>query len=230
MDEAVCGRSLPRRRFAPYQTNGSAYTWSRELVESGEAILIKLFRGRSTLVGHALWPALAELSPVRPEARSVSGQFSAAACHIWGFLRDEGAMTTSELQRALPSRTPLLPTSLKKGIEELEKKLVIYPQLRNGASDSGIARWELVRRGLAGAATSADNCNSLGPAGVLEAALHAAFVVDPGEAGRWFPKCITDTRTRISALLNSAKLCQVNKGGLSLVAWRELAEKIPSAA
>jgi hypothetical protein len=228
LDEAMSGHLMPGVRIDAGGTSATIESWSRELVESGEAVLLKLFRNRLTLIGRALWPALVGLSARGPDTLP-DGEVSAAARHIGSFLLMEGPMSTSELKQRLPQRLPLLPTSVVKGLAELESKLIIYPQIAVDCRGKRVARWELLRRGLVRLEHDTVSRPSA-VATLLEAAVRAAGVVDLCESGRWFRCSNAESQAAISMLIESGKLCRVSERNTSIAAWRELAEKVPSAA
>jgi hypothetical protein len=232
LDEAISGQLapqlVPRIRIGAGGASATIESWSRELVESGEAALLSLFRNRPTLVGRALWPALVGLSARVPDAL-LDGEVSAAARHIGSFLLMEGPMSTSDLKQRLPQRLPLLPTSVVKGLAELESKLIIYPQIAVDCRGKPVTKWELLRRGLARPEHDTAS-RTAAVASFLEATVCAAGVVDLCESGRWFRDFNAESQAAISVLIESGKLCRVGEQNASIVAWRELAEKVPSAA
>ncbi len=165
-------------------------------MESGELLLVKLFRLRATFVARPLWSSIAELSPPGPWALSKVGELSTAAKHIASFLLQHGPANTLELQQALLRQFPILPASLKKGLRELEERLIVYP-LRVGDDSVGrdVHTWELLTQRLARggcepppqATAEIPQDGTRAVAGLLQAALQAAHVVDATEADRWFP-------------------------------------------
>ncbi len=230
--EVIGGELLARVALAPPAAMGRVNAWAKSLVASGQFGLVKLFRGRETLVARPLWPAVAELAPSDPEDLWYAGKVSTAARHIAAFLREDGPTDTLDLLRLVPARFPILPRSLKEGLRELEEKLIIYPQ-RLGERQIGTAfhTWELLHRGLAmREATSTSQATRRAFTCLVEATVRAAGIVDAGEAGRWFPRSKRKVNDAFVTLVEAGKIRGVDEGNSTRFAWPGLVEKPLSVA
>lgn len=229
LHEAVGGELVPRMALVSSSAIGKSWVWTKTLVASGEFVLVKLFRRRATFVARPLWPALASLSPQDLEKTWHAGELSTAARQIAHFLRERGPQNTLELQESLPHRFPILPGSLKKGLEELQEKLVIYPQ-RVGDHHDGkdINTWELLPRGLA--INPPDARREAVQESVMflvEAAVRAAGVVDARESSRWFPAWKHETREALSTLLVQGRVRPASESAPNQLAWAALLQRTP---
>lgn len=228
--EVIGGELLARVALAPPAAIGRVDAWAKSLVESGEFVLVKLFRGRETLVARPLWPALAELAPSDPEDLWYAGKVSTAARHIAAFLLEKGPTNTLDLLRLVPARFPILPRSLKEGLRELEEKLIIYPQhLAERQNGTPPHTWELLRRGLA-APEAASQATRRAFTCLVEAAVRAAGIIDAGEAGRWFPRSKRKVHDALATLVDVGKIRGVDEGNSTRFAWQGLVEKALSVA
>jgi len=232
LHEAVGGELVPRMVLVSSSAIGSAWVWSKSLVESRKVVLVKLFRGRATFVARPLWPALAVLAPRDLEALWRGGRLSTAAWHIAEFLLEEGPTHTLELQQALPRRFPILPKSLKKGLHELEEKLIIYPQrFAEHQNGKDVNTWELLRRGLGGKGSAKlRGGTAAAVARLLEASVRAAGVVDARECNHWFPNWKGQCNEALSALIETGKIRPVSENNPTQLAWQKLTNKYNEAA
>lgn len=230
LHEAVGGELVARMALVSSPAIGKAYVWAKKLVESREFALVKLFRRRATFVARPLWPALLELAPADPEALWRAGGLSSAARHIAAFLLEEGPTNTLELQQALPGRFPILPKSLRKGLRELEEKLMIYPRrVADHFDGKDVNTWELLKRGLAreGQERRREDGSSA-VACLIEAAVRAAGVVDARECGRWFPRWKHQCLDALSALARSGRIRAVRERASQFI-WHGLTDKFTRA-
>ncbi len=230
--EVIGSALLARAALAPPAAIGRVDAWAKSLVESGEFVLVKLFRGRETLVARPLWPALAELAPSDPEDLWYAGKVSTAARHIAALLLEEGPTNTLDLLRLVPARFPILPRSLKEGLRELEEKLIIYPQ-RLGERQNGTAShvWELLHRGLATReATSTSQATRRAFTCLVEATVRAAGIVDVGDTWRWFPRSRRKVHDALATLVDAGKIRGLDEGNSTRFAWPGLVEKPLSVA
>lgn len=223
LQEAVSGEAAPRMALLSSPVIGKVWVWAKGLAASGEFVVVKLFRLRATFVARPLWPALAQLTPLDPEASWKAGELSTAARQIADFIRAHGPRNTLELRQALPRRFPILPQSVKKGLGELEEKLIIFPKVlaeHQGGKD--VNTWELLRRGLAedGKRAGRSRQGSLAAlARLLEATVGAAGVVDTRESSRWFPPWKAQCRDALAALVKGGKLRVVSEEHPSILTW-----------
>lgn len=184
LQEAAAGVAVPRMTLASPAV-GAAWTWAKALVESGDFACLKMFHNRSTLVARRMWSAIVALAPDHGRLWR-AGRISSAAHEISAFLDKEGPASTLELQERLPRRVPMLPASLKKGLRELEEKLVIYPRrLGEHVSGRDVNTWELVRRGLGERVVTKPETRATALRHLLDVVVKSAGVVDKREAVHW---------------------------------------------
>ncbi len=219
LQEALGGELVPRATLVSSPVIGKAWGWAKSLIDSEEVVLVKLFRLRATFISQPLWPALRELCPRDPETLWRTGELSTAAHHIATVLLDQGPTNTLELQQIVPRRFPILPKSLKKGLRELEEKLLIYPQ-RLGEHHDGkdVNTWEFLWRGLSIKDSERLPSRGAAVARLIEATFRAAGVSDAREASRWFPGWKHESRHALSALLKSAEV-RILEDHPNLVFW-----------
>ncbi len=227
LQESISGELVPRARLVSSPSLGNTWTWTRKLAESGELLLVKLFRSRATFLARPLWPSIAELSPPGPPALSNAGELSTAAKQIASFLLQHGPANTLELQQALLRQFPILPASLKKGLRELEEKLIVYP-LRVGDDSVGpdVHTWELLaqrlaREGCTPPRQPSGEANARAVASLMEAALRAASLVDATEAARWFPAWKPQTRSALATLIQAGRLRPASQEHPFLLVWQQ---------
>jgi hypothetical protein len=218
--------------LVPSADIANAWAWAKKLVESGEFILVKLFRRRATFLAPSLWSTLAEIAPSDAEASWQAGELSTAAHHIAAFLLERGPTNTLELQQLLPRRVPILPTSLKRGLRELEEKLVIYPR-RLGEHFGGreVNTWDLLQHGLKrqGIPPSTGD-RAAGVARLVEGAVRAGGVVDARECGSWFPPWKSQSQEAMRSLMRLGRALPLSAERPWEVVWHGLRERSSHAA
>ncbi len=227
VQELATGELALRKPLIASPITAQVWAWTKELMDSQEFALVKLFRRRATIVARSLWPALVSVAQFPSQSRAPRPQLSTAARQIAEFLSDRGPLETSELMEALPRRVPILPESLRKGLEELEEKLVIYPKgLRESQRGKYAPTWELVRRGLAAEGRNALQKSMHGcMEQFVEGSVQAAGVVDASECSRWFPAWRQESLRIFANLRNEGSVRALENLEFSLVACSEFLAK-----
>ena len=224
--EARGGELAPSTAPVESASLATMWVWARNLVQENEFILLKLFRGRATFVARPLWPLLLRLSPGDSEAGGRASDLSMAARQLALFLREHGPASTLELEQSLPRRVPMLPASLRRALEELEERLIIYPQwVGEDAGSKRASAWALLRPSLEKYAAPG---GASAVAGLTEAVVRSAGIIDPQEAGRWFPLWKRECRNALSALVRAGKLRTLKHS--RLLVWHDLAKRALQAA
>ncbi len=187
--ELLAGEPTPSKILFYSPAVLQAHQWAQTLVESGEFLLVRLFRRRLTLVGRPLWPSLAALAAFDPEKALSTGEISRAAYHIALVLQEKGPCDRAALGEALLRRFPILPSSVSEGLHELEHRSAIYPQtLTTTRVTLTGARWDLLARRLAAERIAPPEGGR--PEAVrrlVRAVVAAAGIVKARDCIQWFP-------------------------------------------
>lgn len=231
--ELITGELAPERIVFQAAAMAKARQWGQTLAESGEFLLVRLFRRRWTLVARPLWPALAELGALEPEKSQSASELSSVAYHIAGVLRERGPCDRAALSEALLRRFPILPSSVSQGLRELEHLPAIYLLSHADTRAAMTAtRWDLLERRLK-AEGIAPHAGGRPEAlrGLVRAVVEAAGIVRAHDCIPWFPNWRRQVSEAMADLVKDRALAslQDEKFGM-LVYTPALEHALPPAA
>jgi hypothetical protein len=228
LEEMISGELFPHPTLSHTGAAGKVWAWAKKLVESGEFVLVELFRHQPTFLARPLWPVLRAASVRDPAKAWQARHLSTAAYQIARFIQESGPCGTADLQERLPGRFPILPGSLKKGLRELEEKLVIYPKRLADRYDNGqVLSWELLPRGLEGTADGPSGDISGAVVRLVQAVVQAAGVVDPREADRWFPAWKRQSGAALKHLKRAEKVRSLQMENAQVLISTSIAKLVP---